>query len=269
MKEFVCRKYLYMVFLLLSLFLWILFPVCVNASNRNDISYYGDYVHNFKYYTSTGVYDNFWDNETNLFLFCTNMNTSNPNFCYVMFRFADDGNLSFGYKENPDGTFTYSRFKYGSPYTSSGGNTYYYSLVNIVNIGSGLNSSDVNASIIYDLPLFQGQNIHDCIDKYISGVNEWYNDKKGGEINADVSVDTSNIENLLSTNNQYNQSSSDDISFIKDKIEEGMIFDNGFSESDSKNIESLKTFLILCCMIHFAQYIRNVLAQWLRNVRVK
>lgn len=269
MRETKCKKLFYMVsFFCFMLYLWFS-SICVNAADRNDISYYGDYVHSYKYYNSSGVYNTFWDNETNLFLFCTNMNVSNPNFCFVMFRFADDGNLSFGYRQQPDGTFTYSRLKYGSPYTSNGGNTYYYSLDNIVNIGSGLNNSDVNASIIYDLPLFQGQNIHDCIDKYISGVNEWYNDQKGGEINADVSVDTSNIENLLSANNQYNQSASIDIGDIKDKIEKGLIFDNGFSEYDSRNIESIRLFLIMCLMILSATYFRNVLAQWLRNMRVK
>lgn len=101
------------------------------------------------------------------------------------------------------------------------------------------------------------------------GIKAFRNGVVIDEINSNISVDTANIENLLSASNQYNQSVSDDISTIKDKVEESLIFENGFSETDSKNIESIRLFLIMCLMILSATYFRNVLAQWLRNMRVK
>lgn len=242
--------------------LWLLSPVhLVRAASRDDLAYYGDRWHsrlNLSYNSSANRYsevlmtiDDFaccfaYLNENDVQTLCI----FSPRDFFIQYRHVLGGQgLSFS---NYAPTVAYGTLNSSIVVD---GVRYYYEIY----------ESSSSSFVYADLPLMVYDDVEINLELMVRGINQWYLDQKGGEINADVSVDLTNIEDSLADLSASNSVISASSSDILTELQTGLTMESAFDVFAKDDLHALRVILGCLFIVMVAQLFRNVLSQWLHN----
>lgn len=250
------------VFIILLSFLLKSFSILSFANDRSDLQYYGDYPNytrfarwennNYRYEGEQQYTEN-----TGIFQYV------DSNFVYRQCVFSENDRVLGMSSMYTNGVLTLTRndntvHAYSCVIDNK---TYYYSLFN-------LKVSNTSFQINFDSPTIICNSAEDGISIILSGVEQWYSDQRGASLeNANINVDTSNIEQLITSGNSINQITSKNVSSINETLVSNSSSQITFGDEEKSLMKSYKEWLILIGFCVSLLLSRTVLHQMGRNIR--
>lgn len=150
------------------------------------------------------------------------------------------------------------------------GITVYYRFIHSVSFALSSLSSGISCFLQYDLPIIYSDFQSNAVLEFLDGLTNWYNLQKGGELIADVTVDTSNIEQLIQTSNNINSSTDTAVKDIQNSLSSGVIGSgNGFTDEDRNIFKDVRLYIVLIFFCVGLTMFRTVIHQVGRNIRGK
>lgn len=247
--------------LLILAFTMCILKVCslrVMASVRSDLQYYGDYNNTYIQYSyKNGVWDIVHFNLMSPVSAFVWVNLSN-NSSYQVICCEDSISSFYRERRAENGSISHTYNSFENVGVNFDGRTFSF------NFGALHNTSGLN--IYSDSPIIMARSVYDAIDIYFDGVDQWYSDQKAGDVNA--TIDTSNLEQLLSTSNQLGETRNTNLATITQDV--GDIKNNGsggsgLTEEDRNTLLKMVTLLTLIFYSVGLTLFRGVLRGWRRT----
>lgn len=238
------------------------FTILTFANDRSDLQYYGDYPNYTRYLRWDGNNYRYegeqrYTENTGIFQYV------DSNFVYRQCVFSENDRVLGMSSMYTNGVLSITRND-NSIHTYScviDDKTYYYTLFN-------LKVSNTSYQINFDSPTIICNTPEEGISIILSGIKQWYSDQSGAVLeNANINVDTTNIEQLITSGNSINQVTSENVSSIKETLASNSSSQINFGDEEKSLMKSYKEWLILIGFCVALLLSRNVLHQMGRNIR--
>lgn len=260
-------KYLFLaVFLSFGLSLTFI-GACVKAVDFGDFYYYGPVINSYSQYNGSGKKTYMYPEG----VFCFQMKLFDKQYICIACPWnmlVNDGSNVWGlYRQ-------YTQFDLSGSYVSSVNNNFFQMegyasdlIVSVDGVDFIVRSMEITDNIV-DCPYFmaytnRSDGAKSALLGYVNGVKSF---TFGGEINGNISVDLSNIEQSLETLEQSNLISANNSESIKLKMDE---LDVNIQPDDDLNndVSDIRKFVVLLFLLSGFTYFGNRLRSW-RNYAI-